>query len=233
MTCRFNGLMNAEHLTGFCCACAVALALANPVFAGDEPQYEFGDIRISQASSAEPIRERLSVGMGATYLDQGARAWYGARKCISCHTNGTYMLVRPALTAQLGRPSKEVRDNFVTALKELASSKHEELLKSTRPAQVIYAAAGLAEWDAHLTKSLSPETQQALQLMFEIQLPTGTWGSADCWPPYESDAFHLATVAAIAVADAPGWLTDLKQPSLSAAVTRLKRYLRTQRKSSR
>jgi len=220
--------MNPEHLTGLCCACAVAFTLANPVIAGDEPQYEFGDIRISQASSAEPIRERLSVGKAATYLDQGARAWYGARKCISCHTNGTYMLVRPALAAQLGRPSEEMRDYFVTALKDLASLKHEELLKSTRPAQVIYAAAGLAEWDARLTKSLSPETQQALKLMFEIQLAMGTWGSADCWPPYESDAFHLATIAAIAVADAPGWLTNLKEPSLDAAVTRLKHYLRTQ-----
>ena len=153
--------MIAKHLTGLFCACAVAFTLAKPVLAGDEPQYEFGDIRISQASSAEPIRERLSVGKAATYLDQAARAWYGARKCISCHTNGTYMLVRPALVAQLGRPSEEVRDSFVTALKDLASSKHEDLLKSTRPAQVIYAAAGLAEWDAHLTKSLSPETERA------------------------------------------------------------------------
>jgi hypothetical protein len=67
--------MIAVHLTGLCCACAVPFTLANPVFAGDEPQYEFGDIRISQASSAEPIRERLSVGKAATYLDQGARAW--------------------------------------------------------------------------------------------------------------------------------------------------------------
>jgi squalene-hopene/tetraprenyl-beta-curcumene cyclase len=220
--------MNTEHLTGLCCACALAFALAKPVSAGDEPQYEFGDIRISQASSAEPIRGRLSVVKAATYLDQGARAWYGARKCISCHTNGTYMLVRPALTAQLGRPSEEVRDNFVAALKDLASLKHQELRQSTRPAQVIYAAAGLAEWDARLTKSLSRETEQALKLMFEIQLPTGTWGSADCWPPYESDAFHLASVAAIAVADAPGWLTNLKEPSLNAAVTRLNHYLRTQ-----
>jgi squalene-hopene/tetraprenyl-beta-curcumene cyclase len=162
------------------------------------------------------------------YLDQGARAWYGARRCISCHTNGAYMLVRPALAKQLGPPSGEVRANFIVALKDLASLKRPELLQSTRPAQLIYAAAGLAEWDAGLTKSLSPETQQALELMFEIQLPTGTWGSADCWPPYESDAFHLANVAAIAVADAPGWLANLKEPSLNAAVTRLKHYLRTQ-----
>jgi squalene-hopene/tetraprenyl-beta-curcumene cyclase len=107
--------------------------------------------------------------------------------------------------------------------------KRDELRKSTRPGQVIYAAAGLAQWDFHVTKSLSPETDQALRLMFEIQLPTGTWGSADCWPPYESDAFHEATVAVLAVAAAPGWLGNLKDPLLVAGVERLKHYLRTER----
>lgn len=64
--------------------------------------------------------------------------------------------------------------------------------------------------------------------MFKIQLPTGTWGSADCWPPYESDAFHLAAIAAIGVAVAPGWTADLKDASLRTGVERLKTYLRTQ-----
>jgi squalene-hopene/tetraprenyl-beta-curcumene cyclase len=221
--------MVIERLTGFCCACAVVLTFANPVFAGDEPQYAFGDVRIPQASANEPVRDRFSLSAAMNYLDGGARAWNGARKCISCHTNGTYMLVRPALAAQIGRPSEEMRDQFVTALKNLAALKRDELRKSTRPAQVIYAAAGFAQWDAHVTKVLSPETEQALRLMFEIQLPTGTWGSADCWPPYESDAFHLATVAAIAVADAPGWQMHLEDPPLKAKISRLKHYLQTER----
>ena len=93
---------------------------------------------------------------------------------------------------------------------------------------MIYAAAGLAEWDARLTKSVSPETEQALNLMFEIQRPNGTWGSADCWPPLpESDPFHLATVAAIAVA--PGWQANLSDTQRKAGVENLKHYLRTER----
>lgn len=221
--------MVTERLTVLCCACAVAIVVGKPVFAGDEPQYASGNIRIPKASAEEPIRERFSLSQAVKYLDQGARAWSGARKCISCHTTGTYMLVRPALTAQLGPPPREMRNQFVVALKDLAALKRDELHKSTRPGQVIYAAAGLAEWDAHVTKSLSPETEQALKLMFEIQLDTGTWGSADCWPPYESDAFHEATVAAIAVADAPGWLANLKDASLRVGAERLKHYLRTER----
>ena len=221
--------MVRERFTVLCCACLVALAVRKPAFADDQPQYVFGEIRIPKASAEEPVREHFSLSQAVTYLDQGAKAWSGAHKCVSCHTTGTYMLVRPALTAQLGPPSGETRDRFLAAFNDLAAQKPEDLHKSTRPGQVIYAAAGLAEWDAHVTKTLSPETDRALKLMFELQLPTGTWGSADCWPPYESDAFHEATVAAIAAADAPGWLAKPKPASLQSGVERLKHYLQTER----
>ena len=194
--------MVPQRTSRLLCACAIVVALENPIFAGDDPQYVFGKLVVPKASAAEPIRERFSLTQAVEYLDHGGLAWIGARKCISCHTSGTYMLVRPALTAQVGPPPKEMRERFVAAFKYLAAMKRDELEKSTRPGQVIYAAAGLAEWDAHVAKSLSAETKQALALMFELQRQTGTWGSADCWPPDESDAFHEATVAAIAVADA-------------------------------
>jgi squalene-hopene/tetraprenyl-beta-curcumene cyclase len=206
-----------------------ALLSVEIVVAGDEPQYAFGDIRVVGASAGEPIRQAFSLERAATYLDQGAKAWYAARKCVTCRTNGTYMLVRPALTAQLGPPDPQIRVDFVAALKDLTAMKRDEVLKSTRPAQVIYAAAGLAKWDAHVKRSLSADTDRALRYMLSIQLPTGTWGSADCWPPYESDAFHLATIAATAVADAPGWLKDLQDRPTHDAVEHLKHYLRTQR----
>ena len=48
-------------------------------------------------------------------------------------------------------------------------------------------------------------SDRALALAFKLQRDTGTWGSLDCWPPYESSAYHLATVAAMAAGTAPGW----------------------------
>jgi len=70
-------------------------------------------------------------------------------------------------------------------------------------------AAGFAEWDRHVVGTLSDDTDKALRMMFAIQEGSGTWGTLDCWPPYESDAFHEATVAALAAATAdrprPGW----------------------------
>lgn len=205
--------------TGFLVAAAL---LADP------HQYEFGEIRIPQANSDEPLRAAVSVDHAVKYLEQGALAWSGARKCVSCHTNGTYLTLMPSLTPYLGKPNAEVREFAVTALKQLGGMDRTDLKKSTRPAQVIYIAAGLAEWDAHVTKTLSDETKQALALMFEIQLDTGTWGTLDCWPPYESDAFHEATVAAMAVAAAPGWLDGLGDESLKTGVAKLKKYLQTE-----
>lgn len=49
-------------------------------------------------------------------MEQGAWAWTGERRCVSCHTNGSYMVVRPLLTAQLGKPHEEMREFFVSTL---------------------------------------------------------------------------------------------------------------------
>jgi squalene-hopene/tetraprenyl-beta-curcumene cyclase len=199
--------------------------------AADQPQYEHADISIPKAGPEESKLAQLSVPLAVEYLEKGTIAWNGQRKCITCHTNGTYMTVRPALTTKLGKPSDATREYFLETLKSFAIEDRAKLKQSTRPAQVIYLAAGLAEWDAHVTKKLTAETEQALSLMFEIQLDTGTWGTLDCWPPYESDAFHEATVAAMAAATAPGWLkkiADSKDDKNLAAVEKLRTYLRTQ-----
>ncbi|MCX7422044.1 MAG: hypothetical protein NT013_21230 [Planctomycetia bacterium] len=141
------------------------------------------------------------------------------------------MTVMPALSASLGKPSEATREFFLETLKTMSAEPKVKLRQSTKPAQVIYLAAGLAEWDASVTKQLSAETDQALSLMLSIQDDKGTWGSLDCWPPYESDAFHEATVAAMAVATAPGWLQKLaetKNEKLLASVEKLKTYLLTE-----
>jgi len=66
--------------------------------------------------------------------------------------------------------------------------------------------------------------------MFAVQNDMGTWGSPTCWPPYESDDYHKATVAAMAAATAPGWLTNVAGSggSLEQSVERLKTYLQTE-----
>ncbi len=198
----------------------------------DDHQYQFEKISIPKASADEKTRSEVSLQAAAEYLENGSQAWNGQRKCVSCHTNGTYMTIRPALTKSLGAPGESTRAFFLEQLAKLSAEPNEKLRESTRPAQVIYIAAGLAEWDAAITGKLSEETDKALQLMFAIQETNGTWGSLNCWPPFESDAYHEATVAAMAAAAAPGWLEKVKSSSelkdTAAAVDRLKTYLRTQ-----
>lgn len=211
-------------LTVFCLATSIA-------FAADPPkhQYEFGDIKVALPSGDAPLNDNVDVAKSLEYLKQGHTAWSGQRKCVACHTNGIYMTVMPALQTQLGAPDPAARQFFVDALKAKQTTAATTLQKGTTPEQIIYMAAGLAEWDRHVTKQLSPETEAALRLMFSVQRDTGSWRALDCWPPYESDEYHPATVAAMAVGTAPGWLAKIEKDGdkeMLAAVERLKKYLR-------
>ena len=199
-----------------------------PLPAAEPHQYAFESIAVPAATADEPRRKSVSTTLAIDHLEQGSVAWSGQRRCISCHTNGSYMLARPALTAALGTPPASTLNFFREQLQSLTAEAHETLRKSTKPAQVIYLAAGLAEWDRHVTGTLSPDTDKALRLMFAIQEDSGSWGTLDCWPPYESDAYHEATVAALAAATAPGWLSEVEAGSdddLKARIAQLRTYL--------
>ena len=187
-------------------------------------QYEFESIRIPRLDADEPKLPEVSVQRALDFLDQGATAWSRGHKCVTCHTNGSYMALRPSLTRSLGQPSGELRDFFGKVLREGTArlGKKGKLGDS----QMIYLARGLAEWDAHVSGTLSEETEQALKQLFERQRPTGEWKAALCWPPLESSAFQEATIAALAVGTAPGWLAGLSDDGLKAGVKRLQDYLR-------
>lgn len=212
-----------------CCLLAVGLMACASALADDpKPQYEADGITIPAASAEEPTRSEVSVEAAANYLDQGAKAWSESRNCISCHTNGSYLQIRPSLTPLLGKPDDESREFFIEQLEIFEKMPDEKRQASTTPAQIIYLAAGLSEWDAHVTKELSNETERALNLMFSIQRENGTWGSLDCWPPFESDAYHLASVAAMAAGTAPGWLSSDHSDTTGKGIERLKGYLQAE-----
>jgi len=190
-----------------------------------KPQYKHGEILIPASSADEATRPTVAPELAEAYPRDGALAWSRDRSCVACHTTGTYLVTRPSLTAQMGRPLDEIRDLYVAQLRKKETTARDLLQKSTQPGQVVYIAAGLAEWDVHVTKRLSPETGEALALMLEIQLPEGGWANPPCWPPFESDAYHLATQAAMALAAAPDWVAQANE-SQRASINRLKAYLR-------
>ena len=207
--------------------CLVALSGTSVSAADPErpAQYHFESITIPAASQDEPIRP-FSLANAVRYVDQGALAWSGNHKCVSCHTNGTYLQIRPALTPALGKPQEKIREFFVQQLTEMRAKPLSELQGGIRPTQVAYVAAGLAEWDAHVTKQLSAETRSALDLMFQVQSKNGAWGNTKCWPPFESSDYQAATVAAMAIATAPGYsksLTATQQEQLQRLVEYFKK----------
>jgi len=193
-------------------------------------QYHHKDITYARPSPEEP-KIPFSPRLAVDYMEQGAMAWTGERGCISCHSNGTYMMVRPLMSPELGAPQQAMHDFWVSELKTALAADPKQRNGSFDGTEAVYLAAGLAIWDAHVLHHLSPETVQALDLMFQFQRPAGDWYiEDDVNPPFESSPYQVATVAARAVANAPGWLAQQRGTSAGSHVELLKHYLRTPQK---
>jgi squalene-hopene/tetraprenyl-beta-curcumene cyclase len=68
-------------------------------------------------------------------------------------------------------------------------------------------------------------------MMFKLQRADGDWTiSDDNNPPLESNRYQLATVAARAIGNAPGWLAQQKGLPVQAKIDLLENYLRAERK---
>jgi len=193
-------------------------------------QYHLKTVTYARPSPAES-KIPFSLQLAVDYMEQGALAWTQDWKCVACHTNGSYMVVRPLLTPQLGQPQKELRDFFVTTLREEQATDPADLRPELDSTQEVYVAAGLAIWDANVTHHLSPETAEALDMMFRLQRADGDWTiSDDNNPPLESKGYQLATVAARAVGNAPGWLAQQHGKPIEAKIQLLEKLLRSESK---
>lgn len=190
-------------------------------------QFEWEEIRVPAAYKWEGRLARRSVSKAVEYLEIGRKSWERQYQCVGCHVSGVYMLTRPELIS-LGPPEEDARQFLLRSLKPYTGDSLSESLETGhRTAQVVYSAAGLASWDAHVSRSLSPETVRMLDLMFELQGESGEWQVPGCWPPLQSSPFQLSTVAAIAAGTAPGWLAGLKDQTVLARVERMKSRLKS------
>ncbi len=193
-------------------------------------QYHLRDVTYLRPSPEE-AKIAFTPQLAVDYMEQGARAWTADWKCVACHTNGSYMVVRPLMTGQLGQPSKELHDFFLQSLKEELAIDPEDQRPELDSTQAVYIAAGLAIWDAHVTYRLSAETVQSLDMMFKLQRADGDWTiSDDNNPPLESNRYQLATVAARAVGNAPEWLAARRGTPVESKVKLLENYLRAAKK---
>ncbi len=191
------------------------------------PQYAFEEILIDAATAEEPFATQYSSEAALDYLEAGARAWSQDKQCISCHTNGSYALVRPMLSSSLGSSPEWLRAFLMEELEAYEAKQPEGLRKDIVPTQLAYLAAGLASWDRFHHQTISAETDRALRLMFKAQSEDGSFLNEDCWPPLESSHYQSAAVAALAVALAPAWSKDLMPGDpVTAKLDRLIQFLK-------
>lgn len=223
---------------------ALCLLLVVPaVFAADPPpakprpafQYKTEGVEISIPSADEPkvaAFNASTIKAASQYLEDGAITWVREKNCINCHTTGPYMSERPALTPLLGRPSEEIRADFlesvpekVAAVKETEKEGHKYYPNSF---VAVWRSMGLAEWDKHVTGKLSAQTGRSLRDMFERQSPDGSFVSyGEVEVPHITTDFELTLQAVRAITAAPGWLEGIKEPGLLARIEKLKSWLRT------
>ena len=105
----------------------------SPALFAAAPQYKSPDITIPAASANEPLLKRFSLVKADDYLEKGALAWTRKRGCVTCHTTGTYMQIRPALTSVLGKPTVEIRQLFTGELAKFQKLKPDAFRKAPNP----------------------------------------------------------------------------------------------------
>ncbi|MDP3073663.1 MAG: hypothetical protein Q8N18_25490 [Opitutaceae bacterium] len=206
--------------------CAAA-HLAKPAF-----QYQTEGIAVPAATADEPkvgTFDAATIQSALKYLDDGARAWSREKRCVACHTTGSYLMERPALTKLVGRPSEEILALFVRTIpEELPEPKvNAGVTYYPQAENSVWRAAGLAEWDRHVTGKLSAPTERALRDMLLRQSGHGGYlvlGEVEI--PHFTTDYELTLQAARAIATAPGWLASLKDADLLRRVDRMKFFLR-------
>ena len=198
-------------------------------------QYESGATAIPAASSTEPRVASFgkeSVLSAVKYLDDGAAAWAESHSCVACHTTGSYMAERPALTPWLGKPPSTVRENFVA---ETPTAPAPPLHPSARQQYedqsggAVWRSLGLAEWDRHVTGQLSDATDISLRDMLnQSRHDTGFWPTYhEIEIPFITTEFELSVHGAQAIATAPNWLDQLKDEDMLQRIKTLKSGLKS------
>lgn len=146
----------------------------------------------------EPRAESFSLDAATRFLDQASLDWTKRRKCFTCHTNYSYLMARPAISA-----NHAAHRSIRAALEELVEKRWVE--QGPRwDAEVVMSAATLALNDRATTGKLHPATRQALDRMWSVQRADGGFDWLKCgWPPMESDDEYGAAMALLAAFAAP------------------------------
>ena len=180
------------------CFFTFAIAAVLPAFAdADEPTLK-SYMPPADNRKDEPMAKQFSFAKAVSFLDHAALDWQTKRDCFSCHTNYSYLYVRPMVDAKAPAHA-EIRQKLEDMVSETWV-----LGKPRWDTEVVAAAAALAYNDSLTTKKLHPLTKLALNKIWTVQKEDGGIRWLLCkWPPMESDHHYGVTLAALAVGVAP------------------------------
>ena len=189
-----------------------------------------------------------SPRQAADYLDSREKAWFAwpAAKsaggtCVSCHTNMSYLMARPALRKVLGETQPtEYETGLLNGIKE-RTTQDERMFGSAKFAKEPFAsqAAGVQSILAALLLSrsdgghaMSAATRQAFDRMWTVQEHEGASKGAWAWFELELDpwetpdsAYYGSALAALAAGSAPA--SYRAEPAVKSHLNQLAAYLRS------
>jgi squalene-hopene/tetraprenyl-beta-curcumene cyclase len=180
----------------------------------------------------EPRAKAVSLARSAELLDRATLAWLEKRKCASCHTGFPYLMARQSL-GDLKAPARlQVRKFFEDRVAEWdrrgKGTGYLQGLGAVRTTEgiteVVAIAATLAIDDAQTNGKLHARTRLALERMWELQRPDGSWAwNKTTLAALEYDDYYGAVYAALGVGQAPEKYAA--SPGAREGVARLTGYL--------
>ena len=171
----------------------------------------------------EPLRMDYSLQAADVYLADAAQSWTNKYQCISCHTNGLYLMAGAMEPA--GKPWDETRAFALDYLDAYINEIKTPNGQYGAVEGIVATACFLALGDSIRYGTLSPETMLAMDYAISLQDEAGNWPRwlACNWPPYESDTHFGVTLMAIVIGRAPNEYRA--KPHVKLAFARLQSWL--------
>ena len=176
------------------------------------------DLAPYAAYSVDDPKAAFDLERAAQFIDSAAVKWGSKHGCVTCHTNGHYLMV-PAEVFKGRIAAQDVRD----FAEEWVDSWDEIGLPDTEI--VVAPSAFLAINNMQMDGKLRPATIKALDETWVQQSVEGHWANwVKCnWPPFEQDDHYGVTLVAVAMGMAPKSYTSI-EPARTG-IQRLLNYL--------
>jgi|TARA_B100000959_G_scaffold285821_1_gene361902 squalene-hopene/tetraprenyl-beta-curcumene cyclase len=178
-------------------------------------------------TATESLRSEFSYESATRAADHAAMNWQESHSCITCHTNGFYLVGRAATGARAPAylEARKFARGFLAPHVDPDGSKPGR--RAPGAEAMVATTAFLAISDMKTDGKLTKTTRQALDYIWSQQAESGVWERwAKCnWGPYESDDHFGVSLVALAMGVATGDEYQ-KSPAAMEGDRRLKKFLR-------